>query len=542
MKMPPFPSPFARFGRTLAAGPLLLVLQAATLSAASFYVAPTGSDSASGSQTAPFRSLTKAQSAASSGDTVFVRGGTYRGFAIAGSDANYNFVHDITKSGITYSAFPGETPIFDFTGTTTAKRVAGFHVASGASVTFRGLTITGVPVGSQKQSECFRIQGTATFDRVTCHGNAATGFYFTTHGTGSCTNCDSYDNIGGTTAADENTDGFGAHGDAVTFRFCRAWNCSDDGYDCINSNGPVTIDHCWAYNINAAGNGNGFKGGGNGTPPPTVPSHTIMYCLSANNKASGFYANHHPGKAADWTHNTAYNNRNSNFNMLERRSTSDATDIPGTREVLHFNIAFTGTTISNSDLPAANLTNNSWTKSGVTVTAADFQSLDASQVMRPRNADGSLPTITFMHLVPGSDLAGLGCFDAETPPPAAVTYQAESALLTGGAAAETTNTGFHGAGYVNFPMSGGTLALNNVGSAGGSKTLVVRFALGATTARTGQLTVNGSTTAITFQPTGSWTTWQTLNVTVALNNSATNTIGITSTGSDLANIDEITVP
>lgn len=544
MKIPPSPLSSAFFRRALAAGPLLLVLQVATLSAATFYVSPTGSDSASGSQSAPFRSITKAQSAASSGDTVFIRGGTYRAFSIAGSDSTYNFVHNITKSGITYTAFPGETPVFDFTGTTTAKRVAGFHVASGASVTFRGITVTGVPVGSQKQSECFRIQGTATFDRVTCHGNAATGFYFTTQGTGTCTNCDSFDNIGGTSTADENTDGFGAHGNAVTFRFCRAWNCSDDGYDCISSSGPVTIDHCWAFNMNAGGNGNGFKGGGNGSPPSTVPSHTIMYCLSANNKASGFYANHHPGKAADWIHNTAYNNRNSNYNMLERVSTSDDTDIPGTREVLHFNIAFTGTTISNSNLPAANLTNNSWTKSGVTVTAADFQSLDATQLMRPRNADGTLPTVTFLRPVAGSDLVGLGCFaDSTTPPPSgSATYAAEDAVLAGGATTETVNGGFHGSAYVNFSASGSSATFNGVsGNGGGAKTLTLRFALGSTTSRTGQLSVNGTPVSITFPTTGAWTTWQTMNVTVMLNDNASNTIQLMSTGSDLANLDEIVV-
>ena len=64
--------------------------------------------------------------------------------------------------------------------------------------------------------------------------------------------------------------------------------------------------------------------------PATVPSHVVRFCLSANNNSNGFYANHHPGKAADWTNNTAYNNHGAgNFNMLERVSTTNATDIPG---------------------------------------------------------------------------------------------------------------------------------------------------------------------------------------------------------------------
>ena len=60
--------------------------------------------------------------------------------------------------------------------------------------------------------------------------------------------------------------------------------------------------------------------------------------------------------------------------MLERVSVTDATDISGTREVFHYNIAYSGTTIINDNNSAANKTNNSWTKSGVTVSSADFQS------------------------------------------------------------------------------------------------------------------------------------------------------------------------
>ncbi len=387
----------------------LVALYASTGFAATYYVATTGSDSNAGTLAAPFKSITKAQSVASSGDTVSIRGGTYSSFTVAGSDSSYNFVHNITKSGITYAAYGSEVPVFNFSSVTTDKRVAAFYIASGVSVTFRGIQVTGVPVGSQKQSECFRIVGTATFDRVTSHDNKANGFYFTSDGKGSCTNCDSYNNIGGTSTSNENTDGFGAHGGAVTFKNCRSWNNADDGYDCISSQGSVTFDHCWAYNMNNGGNGNGIKSGGYGSPPSTVPSHTVKYCLAADCKAAGFYANHHPGKAADWTYNTAYDNTR-NFDMLERVSTSDATDIPGTREILHYNIAYVGTIIENSNLPAANVTNNSWTKSGVTVSSADFQSTTASQMTNARTSSGSQPSITFMKLASGSDLAGMGCF------------------------------------------------------------------------------------------------------------------------------------
>lgn len=393
----------------------LVAMCASSGFAATYYVATTGSDSNAGTLAAPFKSITKAQSVASSGDTVSIRGGTYSSFTIAANDSTYNYVHQLSKSGITYAAYSGETPIFNFSSVTTAKRVCGFEV-TGSSIKIQGIVVTGTPVGSQKQSENFRITGSSAncaFTNVVCHDSAANGFYFTSGGSGSCTNCDSYNNIGTSSASVGNTDGFGSHGNGTVFTYCRSWHNSDDGFDCISSGKANTYDHCWAYNMTAGGDSNGFKVGGygtSGTVASPMPSHTVKYCLSANNGSHGFYANHQPGKAADWNYNTAYNNNSANYDMLEQVSATDRTDIPGTREVFHYNIAFTGTTIIEDNNPAANKTNNSWTKSGVTVSSADFQSLDATQMDNARHSDGSLPTITFMHLVSGSDLAGMGCF------------------------------------------------------------------------------------------------------------------------------------
>ena len=213
-----------------------------------------------------------------------------------------------------------------------------------------------------------------------------------------------------------NTDGFGCHseGSGNVFRGDRSWANSDDGYDCItNPGGGVVFDHCWAYdNGRLDGNKNGFKIGGfgdtGGAFPDPPPVHTVEFCVSADNGASGFYANHQPGQAANWYDNTAYDNAAANFNMLEAIDTSPAdSSVPGTREVMHNNLAFTKTAVVNLDESGAMVANNSFTLP-VTVSAADFESLDASQLTLPRQADGSLPTITFMHLNPGSDLIDAG--------------------------------------------------------------------------------------------------------------------------------------
>lgn len=121
-------------------------------------------------------------------------------------------------------------------------------------------------------------------------------------------------------------------------------------------------------------------------------------------------------------------------------------------------------------------------------------------------------------------------------------YQAENGSVGGGTVVESTNAGFNGAGYVNSPSTGGFAQINNVdGRGGGSKTLRIRFALGVATARTGRLVVNGAGTNITFNSTGSWSTWASQNVSVTLNNSTTNTIRFESNGQDLANIDQVEI-
>jgi rhamnogalacturonan endolyase len=129
------------------------------------------------------------------------------------------------------------------------------------------------------------------------------------------------------------------------------------------------------------------------------------------------------------------------------------------------------------------------------------------------------------------------------PPTPGGALQAEAAVSGGGAAPESVNGGFTGSGYVNFPATGGFLEFRNVdGGGGGSRTLRIRFALGITSSRTGRLLVNGAGQNITFNPTGAWTTWVTLDVPVNLASGTGNTIRFESNGQDLANLDQVELP
>lgn len=415
------------------------------------YVATDGDDSNEGTIDAPIATLMEAQKRASYGDTVYIRGGEYTDFDIARSTSSYNYVLYFDKSGITYKAYDGEKVIFNFEGDYIqgTKRVAAFYIAEKASdVTFESFEVINVPVltleqlkamNSSKlltQSECFQIRGTnITFNMISAHDNNAIGFYFQGKATGTCYRCDAYNNVGVDSASLGNMDGFGAHSRGVVFKECRAWDNSDDGFDCISSYGANVFESCWAFRYelptNLIQDGNGFKIGGWGRSAAHAygdvpPVHTVTNCIAAGNKASGFYSNHQPGKAADWTYNTAYNNK-SNFRMTEGSedeeldSSGKIIDAPGTREELHYNLAYkyskklqaagqygTEGNLYDSNLPGELNTNNSWNLESAVMSDADFESLDISQLAAPRNADGSLPNVTFMQPKEDSEYYGLG--------------------------------------------------------------------------------------------------------------------------------------
>ena len=400
------------FCRALAAGSLLV---ASSVLATTWYISPSGSDSNSGTQSSPWRTIEKAEGAASSGDTIICRGGTYNDHTVNSSDSTYNYVHTISKS-LTISAYSGETPVFNFSGTSTSLRPVGFYIKTGG-VTFNWIQATGIPVGSQKLAVNFYVYGSSascTFNNCVAHDSQGNGFYFENHSTGACNFCDAYNNQGTGTSVG-NTDGFGAHGNGVALSHCRSWSNSDDGYDCLNSYGANTFDHCWAYNNGVGGgDGNGFKIGGWGCSgdsyPNPPPVHTVSYCLSAQNHSHGFYANHQPGQAANWSHNTSYNNSSADFDMLEGNdSSSSGCSVAGTREVMHYNLAYKGTLTADLNESGSLVSNNTWT-SGITPSDSDFSSTDATQMTTARPSGGNLPTITFMHPVTGSKCVGYGCF------------------------------------------------------------------------------------------------------------------------------------
>ncbi|HEV7868713.1 MAG TPA: right-handed parallel beta-helix repeat-containing protein [Chthoniobacteraceae bacterium] len=413
----------------------LMLLWAACLSpltAAEFYVAVTGNDAHSGTLDSPFATVQRAQKAAEPGDTVWVRGGIYllSETQIAQTPRGRAHVTLLDKSGrdgapIRYWAYQDEKPVFDLSAVKPARlRVTAFRV-DGSWLHLKGITVTGVQVTITRhtQSICFDNQGDHNvFEQLTMRDGQAIGFWLGSGSHNLVLNCDAYRNHDYTSENGRgvNVDGFGFHAPKGSvnnvFRGCRAWFNSDDGFDFINTSEPVTVENCWAFynGFNAdfrnLGDGHGFKAGGYARRPASelpdpIPRHVVRQCLAVRNKAAGFYANHQPG-GIDWLNNTAYRN-SVNFNMLGRNLT-DVTDVPGYGHKMKNNLGYKGRTeLSNLNAAASEVSGN-YFNLPVEIDDSDFAGMDEADLIKPRQANGDLPRVSFLRLVKGSDLIDAG--------------------------------------------------------------------------------------------------------------------------------------
>ena len=479
------------FSRTLTVA-LFLMWQGTGRAASIYYVAPAGADTNPGTSNSPFATITRAQTAATSGDTVYLRGGTYflDDSHLTYTNSAWAVVNRINKNGIHYLAYPGERPVFDFTNVKPPGwRVTAFLVTASDCV-FTGFDVVGVQVtikvgeASNTQSECFRVDGgnRNRFEQLVMRDGMGIGWYLTRGQSNLVLNCDAYNNRGLDSLSMGNVDGFGIHGNSTThtgnvLRGCRAWFNSDDGYDLINCHAPAVIENCWAfYNgyftnfASSGGDANGFKSGGYGVSgssyPTPVPRHVTRFSLAVRNRASGFYANHHTG-GLDWFSNTAYRNAR-NFNMLcNLNALGTSNDVPGFDHVMKNNLGYKATVSEVANLGATNDTTFNYLTLPVTVATNDFMSLDESLLTAPRQANGDLPYVALAQLVSTSDLLDAGinagfAYAGSAPDLGAFEYASKPspALALAWVGADLIFTGSGGpAGGTNYLVATTNLAL-----------------------------------------------------------------------------------
>lgn len=409
-----------------------VVLSLESAAAAKFCVAPDGDDANPGTKERPFASIRRAQAAAAPGDTVYIRGGTYRleESDIARRDSFLASIIHLDKSGtkgrpISYFAYPGERPVFDCSQVKPqGLRISAFRVRA-SWIHLKGIDVTGVQVTAtgHTQSICFENYGDHNiYEHLAMHDGQAIGLFISRGSDNLVLNCDAYRNHDYTSEGGRggNTDGFGCHvpsrGANNVFRGCRAWFNSDDGFDCISQGDAVTFENCWAmYNgyspdFKKLGDGTGFKAGGFGIDPRgrfpnPVPCNRVIRCIAVRNRNSGFYANHHPG-GIDWIHNSAYRN-GTNFNFLGR-SMDGRADIPGQGHKIINNLSY-GTTrhFNHLDVAKNERSGNSFDRDHK-LSDSDFLSLDEAALIASRKPNGDLPDIRFMVPAQGSPLADAG--------------------------------------------------------------------------------------------------------------------------------------
>lgn len=496
--------------RTASSGCLALLVSlcaAGTAGATDYYVATTGSDSNAGTMAAPWATLQKAANTAVAGDTVWIRGGTYAITTPANSGAGITFSKSGTATAnINYFAYQGETPVFDFTNLqiSTTGYTMGF-VVTGSYLHFKGLEICCVPMNMYSNNGVAVDTPAAydTFELLNMHHNSGNGIFVGNKSGGGhlILNCDAHDNYDATSnqGQGQNADGFGVHyqttGATTIIRGCRSWWNSDDGYDLINQEVPVTVENSWAMmngyamygTFNPAdGNGNGFKMGSS----KTGIRHLVQNNVAWKNKANGFYANHSTG-GNTWYNNTSFMN-GTQYNMLASSFDSSGNvvmTITLTGALAHIMRNNIGYPNSNQNMTGVDTMFNTWDLN-IKPASTDFASISDPSVsmtgmqiegmgaLGPRQADGSLPNVDFLHLTAGSRMIDVGTdvglpYLGSAPDLGAYEYGATSTggvSGTGGASGTggTTGTGGVGTGGAGGGKGGATgTGGGTVGTGGG---------------------------------------------------------------------------
>ena len=388
-----------------------------------YYVSPTGSDSYAGKIDSPFATWGKLSTVLTAGDIGYIRGGTYRSTSGSGDKVLWDNLHGTLTDTIKILAYPGETPILNLDNITTGTHATAMvHINNCDYLHVKGLRVTGaiqdvsgnVLWGMLLINVNNSVVENCTVDHVEGYGYALGAGEFGASGSNVLLlNCDAYaceDPHSSTPYGGSN--GFSITGGTntatnITLRGCRAWNNSDDGFDLFGLNGFITFENCWSFRNGyregtetLTGDGMGFKLGPTSADFSTTHLRTVTNCVAVHNRTHGFDENTNTFTSLMWLYNNlSYNNSDHGFFFGYGINAVDVF-----RNNIEYNSLY-GNTFDATD----NGNHNSWdASSAVTVSAADFQSLDETQLFGVRLPNGNLPVIQFGQLALGSDLIDAG--------------------------------------------------------------------------------------------------------------------------------------
>ena len=382
------------------------------------YVSPNGKSNAAGTKDAPMDIYTAVKIAAP-GQKILIKEGTYNLSSTVKVERGINGTADAM---IYMIADPeaGSRPVFDFGGKCAGMILAGDYWY------FQGFDVT----RSADAQKGIQVSGNHNIlDRIKAYKNGNTGIQISRYlGTdqfnqwpahNTILNCSSYLNAD---KGYEDADGFAAKltvGQGNVFDGCIAAYNADDGWDLFakvqsGSIGVVTIQNCVAFKngyildengreINA-GNGNGFKMGGDSMPGAHVLKNSVAFA----NKAKGIDSNSCPDIKV--YSSTTFENESYNVAFYTNTAVNTAFAADG---ILSYKVSnkvaeqfkLLGTQNAADVKGATNYYFNgskSVNNNGKEATASWFKSLDTASALKDggitRNADGTINMNGFLEL------------------------------------------------------------------------------------------------------------------------------------------------
>ncbi|MEU1023690.1 silent information regulator protein Sir2, partial [Streptomyces sp. NPDC005904] len=293
------------------------------LAADALYVAPNGTDAATGTQANP-TTLAAAITRVTPGGTIYVRGGTYRYAKTVTIPAGNNGT-SATRTKLT--AYPGETPVLNFSA------MAEDPANRGLAVNGRYWHVKGLVVERAGDNGIFVGGSGNIIERTVTRFNRDSGLQLSRMASSTPRDQWPSDNLilsalshDNADSDGEDADGFAAKlttGPGNVFRYAVSRNNIDDGWDLYTKKdtgpiGPVTIEDSLAYRngtlsdgtVNSNGDRNGYKLGGE----DIAVNHVIRRSIAYANGKHGFTYNRNPGKMA-MTGNVAVDNAQRNFSF-----------------------------------------------------------------------------------------------------------------------------------------------------------------------------------------------------------------------------------
>ena len=382
------------------------------------YVSPNGKSNAAGTKDAPMDIYTAVKIAAP-GQKILIKEGTYNLSSTVKVERGINGTADAM---IYMIADPeaGSRPVFDFGGKCAGMILAGDYWY------FQGFDVT----RSADAQKGIQVSGNHNIlDRIKAYKNGNTGIQISRYlGTdqfnqwpahNTILNCSSYLNAD---KGYEDADGFAAKltvGQGNVFDGCIAAYNADDGWDLFakvqsGSIGVVTIQNCVAFKngyildengreINA-GNGNGFKMGGDSMPGAHVLKNSVAFA----NKAKGIDSNSCPDIKV--YSSTTFDNESYNVAFYTNTAVNTAFAADG---ILSYKVSnkvaeqfkLLGTQNAADVKGATNYYfdgSKSVNNNGKEATASWFKSLDTASALKDggitRNADGTINMNGFLEL------------------------------------------------------------------------------------------------------------------------------------------------